>query len=107
MADTLGGLVDKLGVVNLKMWNNQELLYELRKMSLNEFRDKYFTDDKAVQRLYLCLQKCCDLNVQRNDLIDEIDQMFKKYISLASDGIVGDAHELLQSKHKSYSGDSE
>ncbi len=29
MADTLGGLIDKLFTIDSKMWNNQELLYEI------------------------------------------------------------------------------
>ena len=29
MADTLGTIIDKLTTVDLKMWNNQELLYEI------------------------------------------------------------------------------
>ena len=28
--DTLGTLIDKLTTVDLKMWNNQELLYEIQ-----------------------------------------------------------------------------
>ena len=30
MADTLGSLIDKMITVDLKMWNNQELLYKIR-----------------------------------------------------------------------------
>jgi len=38
MSDTLGSLVDKLTTVDLKMWNNQELLYEIRRMSFDEYK---------------------------------------------------------------------
>jgi len=115
MSDTLGGLVDKLGIVNLKMWNNQELLYDIRKMTSHEFYAKY-SDREGMDELYECLKKCCDLNVQRNDLIDEVDNTFTEILH----EIVGiipnmseaeEVHEhidqLLQKKHKSYSKDSE
>ena len=36
MADTLGSLIDKLTTVDLKMWNNQELIYDIRRMTLQE-----------------------------------------------------------------------
>ena len=74
MSDTLGSLVDKLSTVDLKMWNNQELLYEIRRMSFDEYKEKYFNDEEGAQNLWLCLKKCCDLNLQRNELIDEVDQ---------------------------------
>ncbi len=38
MADTLGTLVDKLTTVDLKMWNNQELLYEIRSIIQRSYR---------------------------------------------------------------------
>jgi len=102
MSETLGGLVDKLSVVNLKMWNNQELLYEIRRMDFSQFCEKYGKLN-GLTELFETLKKCCDLNVQRNDLIDEIDTMFKKWIDAAnqiSDGL--DTTSLLQKKHKSY-----
>ena len=33
MADTLGGLIDKLITIDMKMWTNQEFLYEVRRIS--------------------------------------------------------------------------
>ncbi len=42
MADTLGNIVDKLITVDLKMWHNQELLYEIRRMSFDEYKKKIF-----------------------------------------------------------------
>ena len=41
MADTLGSLVDKLTTIDLKMWNNQEMLYEIRRMTFEEYKIKY------------------------------------------------------------------
>jgi hypothetical protein len=95
--DTLGSLVDKLGVVNLKMWHNQELLYEIRRLSFEEFQEKHTADEDKQRELYECLKRCCDLNYQRNVLIDEIDKLFvgalKEEVS---------TEDLTQLKHKSY-----
>jgi len=70
MADTIGSLADKLTIVNLKMWYNQEILYEMRRMSEDEFRERYGDDIGEVHRI---VAKCCDMNVLRNLLIEEID----------------------------------
>ena len=40
MADTLGGLIDKLITIDMKLWNNQEFLYEVRRMSFEDFEKK-------------------------------------------------------------------
>jgi hypothetical protein len=102
MADTLGSIVDKLITADLKMWNNQEILYEIRRMSFEEYKDKYFMNEQGAQNLWECLKKCCDLNVQRNQLIDELD---KKVVEMISSGIRGedlDDGKFIQRKHKTY-----
>lgn len=102
MSDTLGAIIDKLTTVDLKMWNNQELLYEIRKMSFDEYKRKYFEDHEGAQKLWSCLKKACDLNVQRNQLIDEVDQ---KIIELVADALQGkdlDSGKHIQRKHKTY-----
>ena len=76
MADTLGSLIDKLTTVDLKMWNNQELLYEIRRMSFEEYKAKYFDTEDGAQKLWESLKRACDLNVQRNQLIDEVAGMY-------------------------------
>ena len=73
MSDTLGGLIDKLNTSDLKMWNNQEILYEIRRMSFDEYKEKYFKTEEGAELLWISLKKACDLNIQRNQLIDEID----------------------------------
>jgi len=74
MSDTLGGLVDKLITVDMKMWNNQEFLYEVRRLSFNSFKEKYTSDEEKLLTLFNSIKKCCDLNNQRNQLIDEVDR---------------------------------
>lgn len=58
--DTFGNLVDKLTVVNLKIWHLEDLKRESTR------------SDKEVAD---ATRKTNILNVQRNDLIQEIDEM--------------------------------
>lgn len=79
--ETPGSIIDKLCTVNNKMFFNQELIYEIRKMSYDEFLSAYDMQcsDKSM-KLYKGLHACCDLNVQRNKLIFELDQMLEKMV---------------------------
>lgn len=102
MADTLGGLVDKLITIDMKMWTNQELLYEIRRMkSLEEFKVKY-QSDQGMENLWKCLQKACDLNVQRNQIIDEVDEKIVEIIKAGLSGEPLDEGKFIQRKHKTY-----
>jgi len=102
MADTLGSLIDKLTTVDLKMWNNQELLYEIRKMTFEEYKEKYFNCENGAKNLWDCLKKCCDLNVQRNQLIDEVDEKVVEIVSAATKGEELDSGKFIQRSHKTY-----
>lgn len=102
MSDTLGSLVDKLCTVDLKMWNNQEILYEIRRLSFEEFQEKYLSTEDMQKTFYETIKKCCDLNYQRNSLIDEIDQLLVKAVS----GNIK-LDDLVQLKHKTYKTDTE
>lgn len=102
MSDTLGSLIDKTITVDLKMWNNQELLYEIRRMSFDEYKEKYFSNEEGAMELWQSLKKACDLNVQRNQLIDEIDEKIVKMIKDAVSGLDMDDGKYIQRKHKTY-----
>jgi RNAse (barnase) inhibitor barstar len=102
MADTLGSLIDKLITIDMKMWTNQELLYEIRRMNFDEYQDKYFKDEDGAQKLWECLKKACDLNVQRNQLIDEVDGKIIEIVSEAVSGKDLDSGKFIQRKHKTY-----
>lgn len=101
MADTFGGLVDKLITVDMKMWNNQEFLYEIRRLSFEDFQEKYTSSEDKQKALFDSIKKCCDLNYQRNQLIDEIDKLLA---SLLVDAVSGelDYEKIVQRKHKTY-----
>lgn len=94
--DTLGGLIDKLCTVDLKMWNNQELLYEIRRMTFEEFEARFGASVESRRALFQALAKACDLNVQRNALIDEIDERVCALTGASDDG------RNVQRKHKTY-----
>lgn len=102
MADTLGSLIDKLTTVDLKMWNNQEFLYEIRRMTFDEYKSKYFETEDGAERLWNYLKKACDLNIQRNQLIDEVDEKVVEIIKGAVKGEDLDSGKFIQRKHKTY-----
>lgn len=97
--DTVGSLVDKLNTVDFKMWTNQEILYEIRRLSFKEFTDKYF-DIEGMKNLYTFLRRMCDLNLQRNNLMDEIDTTIVEMIQAGVSGEDLDSGKYIQRKHK-------
>lgn len=102
MADTLGGLIDKLVTVDMKMWNNQEFLYEARRLNFEEFEERYTSTKEARESLYESVKKCCDLNVQRSSLIDEIDEKIVEIVKASTRGQELDDGKFIQRKHKTY-----
>ena len=102
MADTLGNVIDKLVTVDMKMWDNQELLYEIRKMSFEEYKKKYFEDEQGAILLWGILKKACDLNIQRNQLINEVDLRVIEIIESKLKGEDLDNGKFIQLSHKTY-----
>ena len=102
MADTLGSLIDKLITIDMKMWDNQDILYEIRRMSFDEFKEKYWKDEEGAEKLWEILKKACDLNVQRNQLIDEVDTKVVEIVEAANSGEELDNGKFIQRKHKNY-----
>lgn len=102
MSDTLGSLIDKLFTIDTKMWINQELMYVIRKMTFEEFKNDFFCKKDGAERLWEYLKKCCDLNVQRNQLIDEIDEKIIEIVKSGISGEVLDNGKYIQRKHKTY-----
>jgi len=102
MADTLGSIIDKLITVDMKMWNNQEILYDIRRMTFEEYKQKYFHDENGADLLWQTLKKACDLNVQRNQLINEVDAKIIEMIKTAVNNEDLDNGKYLQRAHKTY-----
>jgi hypothetical protein len=102
MADTLGNVIDKLITVDMKMWDNQEILYEIRRMDFNEYKNKYYSSEDGAKNLWECLKKACDLNVQRNQLINEVDEKIIELVNAKLSGEELDNGKYLQRSHKTY-----
>jgi hypothetical protein len=100
--ETIGSLIDRLTTVNLKTWNAQEEIYKIRKMTFEEYKQEYFASEEGAKRLWECLKKSCDLNVQRAALVDAIDE---KIIEIVKAGLTGenlDDGKFIQRKFKTY-----
>lgn len=94
MSDTLGGLIDKLCTVDMKLWKVMEFYYLFPKQYTEEEFIKEFSNTKRLKFLYEKISKQTDLNVQRAGLIDEIDQLTAAAIK------TGDTSKFVQRKHK-------
>lgn len=102
MSDTVGSLIDKLFTVDSKLWNDQELLYQIRKLSFEEFKERFFTSEEGIKELWSWLKKVCDLNLQRNQLIDEIDEKVIEIIDIKFNSEELDNGKFVQRKYKTY-----
>lgn len=96
--ETPGTLIDKLITVDLKMWNNQEALYTIRRQTFIEFQRDYIAPDGG-KNLYEILKKACDLNVQRNSLMYELDNKFSEILNKAANG---EQQSIGFDPHKTY-----
>lgn len=97
--DTLGSAIDKLITVDMKMWDNQEILYEIRRMTFEEYKER-FTSEEGAKTLWDMLKKACDLNVQRAQLINELDDKIIEMIRSAVGG--NNLENYSQKPHKTY-----
>jgi hypothetical protein len=102
MAETLGSIIDRLCGIDLKMWNAQEDIYQIRKMSFEEYKKAYFENEEGAEKIWKMLAKACDLNITRNALIDAIDE---KIVEIINDKLSGEdlnSGKHIQRKHKTY-----
>jgi len=86
MSDTVGSLIDKLFTVDSKMWNNQEMLYKIRRNDFEWFKNRFLKDNASNIELYEMLKKVCNLNYQRTLLVTEID---KRIVETVEAGLAG------------------
>jgi len=101
MADTLGSLIDKLATINNKMFVVQEELFAIRKMTFEEFKQSYGQTDEGLLKLYSCFKKACDLNVQRQQTILEVDKKVVEMIESSKTQDLSDGN-FIQDQHKTY-----
>lgn len=100
--DTVGSLVDKLFTVDSKMWNNQEMLHEIRRHDFDWFKDRFLKNDTTALELFTTLVKVCDLNWQRTLLITEIDTKLVKLVQAGLAGTNLNTPEFIVDSHKTY-----
>lgn len=98
MADTIGSIIDKLITANNKMFMEQEKLYDIRRMNLEQFKERYGGD--KMKDLHDYFIKAADLNLQRNAGIDEIDLKIIEMIKACVGGQDLDNGCFVQRKHK-------
>lgn len=101
MADTIGSLIDKLATVNQKMFMAQEELYIVRKMTFEEFKATYSTEE-GMKKLFTAFQKSMDLNVQRQAMILEVDKKIAEVVTAAAKGEDLNDGKFIQDQHKTY-----
>lgn len=101
MADTVGSVIDKLITVDTKLWNKQDELYAIRKMTFEQFLEEFSTKDK-MEKLYNVFKAATDLNVQRSHLVREIDTLIVQMIQNAISGDDLDDGKNIQDQHKNY-----
>jgi hypothetical protein len=101
MSDTIGSLIDKLATVNQKMFMAQEDIYIVRKMSFEEFKAAFGTDE-GLEKLHTYFKKSMDLNVQRQAMILEVDKKIAEVVSAAQKGEDLNNGIFIQDQHKTY-----
>jgi len=74
VSDTLGNLVDKLSIVNIKVWNAQDFVFKVSRMTKEDFA-KYSHEEIQDE-----IRKLAWLNLDRNKLMTEIDEHLDKCI---------------------------
>lgn len=102
MSDTLGGLIDKLITVDMKLWNSQDIVYKIRKMDWDTFRERCDNDEVFLHEFYNELHKATDLNLQRNNLITEIDLKLIEIVTSSLEGKELDNGKFIQRPNKLY-----
>ena len=92
MLDTPGSLADKITNVCTKMFWNQELIYDIRNMTEEQFKERW--GDKMGE-LHAALKRCLDLNNQRARLIQAFDERLVEAIK-------ADGKNAVMRQHKTY-----
>ena len=73
---TLGALIDRLTIVNMKIWHLQDWVHRASRQSSRQFEEQ--NDLAGVQKK---LATIGDLNKERNRVMDEIDELFSQSVS--------------------------
>ena len=106
MADTIGDLIDKLTIANVKLWHIEDDRREFCER-MNVVNADYSIKDTEEAKEYLEL--VAKVNKERNSLIDQINAALRVLLDKAKNGdstFVLTAEELLGTgKNKFYKGE--
>jgi len=100
--DTVGSLIDKLFTVDTKMWHNQEVFYQIRHHDFEWFKNRFLVTEKLQSELFGILTKVSDLNLQRQQLIKEIDSRIVEIIEAGVAGKNLSISGFVVDQHKTY-----
>jgi hypothetical protein len=95
--ETLGSIIDKLATVNNKLFDAQGVLYLIRKMDFDEFKENFYSEE-GMKILWEQFQKAMNLNLQRNQLILEIDLKVVEMLKEPPESL----DVYIQNQHKTY-----
>lgn len=101
MSDTIGQLIDKIATINNKTFVAQDDIYRIRRMSWEEFKEE-FTTEEGTRAVYEMLKKSCDLNVQRSYAVTELDRQLVDLIMRAVKGEDLLDSNAIQDQRKNY-----
>ena len=71
-------------------------------MSFDEYKKEYFDTEEGAINLWETLKRATDLNVQRNQLINEVDEKIIEIVEARLRGEDLDNGKFLQRSHKTY-----
>jgi hypothetical protein len=78
MADTLGDLIDKLSIANIKLWHIED--------ARREFLYPENSHKKTLEEAENFLDQISKINKERNSLIDQINASLKVLVDYACNG---------------------
>lgn len=67
---SLGDLVDRLSILNLKIWNIQEWVHRSASDNLSQFRA-----ENTIERIHEKVRQLAELNKERSRIMGEIDDV--------------------------------
>lgn len=99
--ETVATLIDKLTTASQKLFLFQEKFFKIRHMTLEQFKAEYF-NEKGIEEIFNVMKRSMDLNLQRQQMILEVDKKISEMIGEAIKGKELDEGVFIQDQHKTY-----
>ena len=71
---SVSSIIEELIDLDISMWEAQDKIYQVRRMSFDEYERAYFGRKDGARKLWKLIGEACDLNLSRNRAIDRLDQ---------------------------------